>query len=126
MLRQFLKYAVVGAVGTAAHYAVLVTLVQYGGLSPSFATTIGFCVGAVINYALNIRFVFASTHRHRDALPKFFALATAGALVNYLIVALLTRQLAVHYLIAQVVATSVVLVCNYLANRAWTFAKKPA
>ena len=48
MLRQFLKYAAVGAIGTGAHYVVLITLVQALGVAPAFATTLGFCVGGTI------------------------------------------------------------------------------
>jgi putative flippase GtrA len=122
-MRQFLVFAAVGAVGTAAHYATLIALVQIWRVSPPVATTAGFAVGALVNYVLNYRITFASNARHAHALPKFLTIAAIGAALNYGIVWWLTGR-GVHYLLAQVVSTGVVLVLNYAANRAWTFATR--
>jgi putative flippase GtrA len=119
--RQFLTFAAVGAIGTAAHYAVLVLLVEGMSASPTIATTVGFVCGAVVNYVLNRRFTFASARRHRAALPQFLCIAALGGVANSIVVAALTSRPGVNYLVAQVIATGVVLVWNFLANRYWTF-----
>ena len=75
MTTQFLRYACVGAVGTAAHYTVLIALVQSAGAAPVAASTAGAIVGAFVNYALNHRFTFASGRAHRIALPRFLVVA---------------------------------------------------
>jgi putative flippase GtrA len=121
LLRQFVWFSIVGAVGTTAHFAVFVALVAAAGVSPLIATTAGAIVGATINYALNYRITFASRVGHALALRKFIAVAAAGVLVNGAVVGFGTSVLGAHYLLAQVVATSVVLVLGYAANRAWTF-----
>jgi putative flippase GtrA len=126
MLRQFLMFAVVGAVGTTAHYAVLIALVQTRTATVPIATTCGFAVGALINYVLNYRFTFGSGKRHAEALPKFLLVALSGAVLNYAVMWLLTRETSVHYLLAQLGTTALVLVWNYLLNRGWTFAHRPA
>jgi putative flippase GtrA len=126
MLRQFLTFAVVGAVGTAGHYLVLVALVQTHLASIMVATTCGFAVGALINYGLNYRFTFGSGKRHSEALPKFLLVALSGALLNYALMWWLSRETSWHYLLAQIVTTALVLAWNFLLNRAWTFAHRPA
>lgn len=126
MLRQFVVFALVGAVGTAGHYAVLIALVQGEIASVPVATTCGFAVGAFINYGLNYRFTFNSGKRHAEALPKFLLVASSGALLNYAIMWWLTHQTSWHYLLAQLGTTALVLVWNFLLNRAWTFAHRPA
>src|SRR5262245_8016411 len=78
LARQFLTFAAVGAVGTAAHFAVLVLLVEALDFSPAAATTVGFVCGAVVNYALNRRFTFVSARSHRAALPQFLLVAALG------------------------------------------------
>lgn len=124
---QFLDFAAVGAVGTAAHFATLIALVQALGWPPAAATTAGFLVGAVVNYGLNYRLTFQSQARHAVALPRFLAIAVAGMGLNLAIVWALVHWQGVHYLIGQVVATVTVLVFNFLANRALTFgAPRPA
>jgi len=120
MFAQFVRYAGAGVVGTAAHYAVLVTLVQFAQTGAVAASTAGAIVGAGINYFLNHRFTFASGQSHRRALPRFAAVAAAGIVLNALVLAAVLA-LAPHYLVAQVVATLAVLLAGYLVNRTWTF-----
>ncbi|MFO1325475.1 MAG: GtrA family protein [Burkholderiales bacterium] len=119
--RQFLRYAGTGAVGTAAHYATLFALVQPRWAEPVAASTAGFVAGALVNYGLNHRYTFASQRAHRHALPRFAAVALLGLFVNAAVLALVLAVAGPHYMIAQVVATGVVLVVGYQANRLWTF-----
>jgi len=121
MTLQFLRYACVGAVGTAAHYAVLIALVESAGTAPVAASTAGAIAGAFVNYALNYRFTFASGRAHRIALPRFLAIAGAAVALNAAVMAATLAVTSAHYLVAQVVATGVVLVAGFLANRRWTF-----
>jgi putative flippase GtrA len=121
MTTQFLRYACVGAVGTAAHYVVLIALVQGAGAAPIAASIAGSIVGAFANYALNHQFTFASGRAHRIALPRFLVIAGTGVALNAAVMAAMLAVVSPHYLVAQVVATGVVLVAGFLANRRWTF-----
>jgi putative flippase GtrA len=122
MLAQFLKFAAAGAVGTACHYATLVLWVEVLGGPVVPGTLAGFCVGALVNYLIARRFVFASDRPHATAVPRFALVAATGAALNTAIVAWLNGA-GLHYLAAQVVATGAVLVWNFFLNRAWTFTK---
>ena len=121
MAPQFLRYAGAGAVGTGFHYAVLIGLVQLARLDAVVASTAGAFAGALVNYALNHRYTFASGRAHRRALPRFALVAAAGIALNALVMAAVLAFAGSHYLVAQVVATGAVLAAGYLANRAWTF-----
>jgi len=121
MAPQFLRYATAGAFGTAVHYAVLIGLVQLARFDAVLASTAGAIAGALVNYALNHRFTFASDRAHRQALPRFALIAVAGIVINALVMAAVLALAGPHYLVAQVVATATVLAAGYLANRAWTF-----
>ena len=57
---------------------------------------------------------------NRAALPRFAAVATVGAAINTVIVGSLFAA-GLHYLVAQVAATAIVLAWNFLANKYWTF-----
>ena len=121
MLVQFLNFAWVGTVATALQYLVLIVLVQFGDLKPALASSLGYAAGAGINYLLNYYYTFASERRHFQAMLKFLTVAVIGLAVNSLIVAVATEKLRLHYLLAQVIATGVVLMWNFSANRLWTF-----
>jgi putative flippase GtrA len=121
MPTQFLRYAGAGAVGTAVHYAILIGLVQLARFDAVLSSTAGALAGALVNYALNHRYTFASDRAHRQALPRFALVAMAGIAVNAVVMAAVLAFAGPHYLVAQVIATATVLATGYLANRAWTF-----
>jgi putative flippase GtrA len=118
---QFLRYAGAGALGTGLHYAVLIALVQLARVDPVAASSAGAVCGALVNYALNHRFTFASDRSHARALPRFALVAAAGVALNALVMAAVLALAGSHYLVAQVIATAAVLVAGFLTNRAWTF-----
>ncbi|MCK0509479.1 GtrA family protein [Aromatoleum anaerobium] len=118
---RFLRFAMVGALGTLAHYSLLLALVEVAGAEPVVGSVAGFVLGALVNYAMNRRLVFRSERAHHEALPRFFAVAGIGLLWNALLMYALTDLLALHYLLAQVVTTGVLLGWHYVGNALWTF-----
>jgi putative flippase GtrA len=121
MLREFLRYASAGAIGTAAHYALLFSLVQFARTDPVTASTSGAILGALVNYGFNHRFTFASSKAHHVSLPRYTAVALGGIVLNGVVLAGVLALGAWHYFIAQLVATATVFVAGYLVNRRWTF-----
>ncbi len=122
--KQFIIYSIIGIIGTTGHYIVLIILVELFGSNPVIATTFGFVVGAMINYILNYNFTFRSKKSHSEAAVKFLIVATVGAGVNSLIMYLGTEFLILHYIIAQVIATVLVLLWSFIVNKYWTFLAK--
>jgi alpha-1,2-mannosyltransferase len=117
---QFLSFTTVGATGTAAHYATLIAAVSLG-LGPVIASAIGCTVGATVNYVLNYHVTFRSRLAHRHSAPRFALIAVASLLLNTLLMAVGVLGLGLHYLVAQIVATGVVLCCNFVLSRIWAF-----
>jgi putative flippase GtrA len=118
---QFLQFSAVGAVGTLVHYCILVTLTGGLGVNPIVASSAGFACGALTNYVLNYHYTFTSNKRHRETMTKFLIVALVGMLFNGLIMSVCTEALQLHYLLAQLAATGLVLLWNFTANRFWTF-----
>jgi putative flippase GtrA len=121
---RFVKFVAVGGVATAIQYLLLVLLVRGAGMAPTPASSIGFVLSAGVNYLLNYRFTFRSDRPHGPAAAKFALLAGIGLLINAAIMHLMTGA-GVHYLIAQVCATGVVLFWNFIGNSIWTFGSEP-
>lgn len=122
---RLLRFALVGALGTAAHYALLVALVEGAGAEPVVGSVAGFVLGALVNYGLNRALVFRSARAHGEALPRFFAVAGVGLLWNAGLMRLLTGTVGLHYLPAQVLTTVLLLFWHYGANALWTFGRSP-
>jgi putative flippase GtrA len=119
-------FAGLGVIGTLGHYTVLVVLVQFWAVDPVFASSLGFVVGAVINYILNYHFTFQSQKRHSEALTKFLIVAIIGAGINGFIMYIGVENTRINYMIIQLFATLVVLLWNFIVNRLWTFAHPAA
>ena len=120
---QFLRFTAVGIAGTTVHYGVLIMTVQWLGIPAVAGSSIGLLLGALTNYLFNYRFTFRSKRRHREAVPRFYAVAAAGFVLNGLILTFLMSFWNLYYLWSQIVATAIVLLWNFSANFIWTFAK---
>ncbi len=125
MLQRLVKYTIIGAAGTVAHYVVLVGLIELGLLaSPVAASSVGAVVGALINYFLNYRFTFQASSSHLSTLPKFLIIAGAGVVLNGFVMAILTHLATWFYIVNQLIATAVTLLFTFAVNSAWTFKEK--
>ena len=120
-LEQFVRFAIVGVIATAIHFAVLVVLVQGEFAGTVWASSIGFAASVLINYALNRSFTFRSRGAHADAFPKFMVVALIGLGLNGCLVWLFHVAVGLHYLLAQVLATAGTLSSNFVLNRTWAF-----
>jgi putative flippase GtrA len=95
--------------------------VQLAGIDAVLSSSAGYIVGAIVNYILNYYYTFRSDKRHHEAAVKFFTVAAVGFILNGAIMHWIISGLGAHYLLAQVAATGLVLVWNFLGNRLWTF-----
>jgi len=118
----FGRYLLVGLLATSIHYAALIALVELAGAAAAPSAAFGAACGALAGYAGNRRFAFPAGAAHAQALPRFLAVAALGAATNGAIVWTGTEVLGMHYLAAQVVATSIVVWSGFVLNRRWSFA----
>ncbi len=119
----FFWYTLAGGMATAVHYAVLLILVEAFGSAPSPSAVAGALCGAAVSYVVNRHLTFPGVKvRHHVAVPKFLAVAVAGALINGAFVWAGVHWLEWHYMLAQAVATLLVLGLTFQINRSWTFA----
>lgn len=81
----------------------------------------GFC-GALAAYRGNREFTFTAAAPHRRALPRFLAVAAAGALANGGAVWAGTELMDAHYLAVQALATVAIVCAGFVMNQRWTFA----
>lgn len=121
MRHAFVRYASVGAVATAVHYALLIGLVEAAWLPAPVAAAVAAWVGAQVAFAGNARFTFTAAQRGVGAWLRFQITAVLGAALSFSLVALGGR-FGVHYLLAQAVATGVAMVVTFEVNRRWSFA----
>jgi len=121
MFSQFTRFVGVGILATGIHYAILISLMENNLTGAITASTVGYVVSSIFNYLLNYYFTFSSQERHTFAVLKFTFVAGAGLVLNNLIMYLTVTMANLHYLPGQIMATGLVLIWNFTANRYWTY-----
>ncbi len=122
LAQRFLRFAVVGAVSTAAHYTVLIALRELAHLPLLPATSTGYLVGSVVAYTLNRRYTFEANNAFADGLVKYIAVGIVGFALNGAITTGLTA-LGLFYVLSQMIATGLVLIWNFCAAQFFVFRK---
>lgn len=122
LLRKFILFLAVGGTCTAIQYAILIGLVTFRNWHATLASTLGFVISALFNYALNYFVTFRATKGHLTALPRFAFMAGTGLALNGAILEAGLTYTPFPYLWIQVVATIVVLFWNFVGSLKWAFA----
>jgi putative flippase GtrA len=121
VFRQLSSFIGVGVISSLIHYALLVALVEVGGLAPVPSALCGFTAGGIVSYGLNRRHTFVSDRPHDQAVWRFALVASVAFVLTYFFMRLLNDTGHMPYLAAQVITTGVVMIWTFGANRLWTF-----
>jgi putative flippase GtrA len=122
---QFVKFGIVGVSNTLLTFAVYTLLLKVFGVWYLLASAIGFVVGATNGFLLNRRWTFAG-HEGDSLTPLRWAIVQGCGLgVNEGLLFVFVHDASVDKLVAQALATVVVTVTTFFANRAWTFRQDP-
>lgn len=121
---QLLSYGWIGLVTAAAHYGVLIGLVEFGRLAPVPATLAGFLVGAVVSYTLNRRFTFETSRGHAQAGWRFLVIAGLGFCATWALMHLFVNLWRLPYLPMQLVTTALVMAVSFTGHKFWSFGER--
>lgn len=122
--RQFIVFAAVGVTATALQWGILIIGVEFFRWPPAVGSGVGFLISASANYLLNYRLTFRSSRAHLSAASRFFVVAGFGLLLNVALMQLLTNHWRFQYLLAQTVATIVVIAWTFSGSAFWSFASE--
>jgi putative flippase GtrA len=114
-------YIGAGGAATAAHYVVTIFAVEVLSMAPVAASALGFAVGATLKYWLNYSVAFRSSARHTHAVARYVVMLAIFIALNTAIFWALQRGLGLHYLVAQVLTTILLIAPGYLVSRRWVF-----
>ena len=137
--KRFVKFAVVGAIGTLVDYSAFNLVAYLFGLEEVLAQGISFIAAVISNFILNRNWTFRDSRskRLRVQLAQYVLVNVVGLVIRtpifigftYLFDCLLSgRQLPfdadpvwLAHNLALAGAIGVVLLWNYFINRRWTF-----
>jgi putative flippase GtrA len=120
MLNHLIRFVLVGGGATLLQFVLLFIFVELGYFNKILASALSFAISAVFNYLMNYHFTFASEKSHSETAPKFILVAALGLLINSTSFALLLVVMP-HYLFAQIGATLITLLINFLLHKMWIY-----
>ncbi len=131
---KFVKFVFIGGAATLLQFFLLGLFVEFGGLIPVVASAISYVSSATFNYAANYYLTFASQTSHRQTLPKFIVTICIGLAFSTSVFAIFLHFLEKHilhnshllqsaYLIAQLFATLLTLILNFVMHKFWIYKK---
>jgi dolichol-phosphate mannosyltransferase len=127
IFRQFVKFCLVGLLGTLVNLAVLYASVEWAHVWYIIGATLAFCVAVTFNYALNKVWTFGDRTGSGGyvvgAYLKFIAVSLVGLALNLGILYLLTERMHLWYILSQVIAILAASVLNFLGSRWVVFTK---
>lgn len=129
--KPFIRYSVVGSLGTAIDFVVFYLLREYVGLHLLLATAAAFLFAVVNNFILNKIWTFENKHPNfTKQFIKFLIVATMGLLLSLISMHVLVEYLKLGdfgvrgELLAKAITSLIVLSWNFLGNKLWTFKDK--
>ena len=119
--RPEFRYLISGGTAALIHFAVLTTLVEWFATVPLVATSIGFVIGSLVNYLLQYHWTFEADGLHHVMLSRYAAVTLTTMAINNALFWTFTEQFGMHYLLAQLLATGMMVIVNFLINKHYTF-----
>jgi len=121
MLRQGLRFGLIGVLATAMHLSSAVALI-YLGCPPLLANVISFAIAFSLSFVGHISFSFADQTNDRiTALQRFSCVAFGAFALNEVLFAILLTQSRITPLPALTVTTGLAAVFTFFLSRNWVF-----
>ncbi len=118
LVRQILKFGVVGGGAFLIDYSVLYLLTEFVGIHYLISSVISFIVSLIFNYILSIYWVFDVTKKQTSReVFVFVILSVIGLLINQVVMYAGSDLLHIYYMLTKLVATFIVMVWNFVTRK---------
>ena len=117
-LLEIFRFALVGGASFVVDYALLYFCTEWLGIHYLYSAAISFTVSVIVNYWLCVACVFKGTGRQtkRQAV-LFIGSSIAGLGINQVCMWLFVEKFGLHYMVAKLAATFIVMFWNYVMKR---------
>ena len=118
LLRQILKFGVVGGTAFIIDYGIFTILSQLLHIHYLIASIISFSISVIYNYILSIKWVFdVSKKQTAKEFIIFIILSVIGLGLNSLIMYVSVDLMHIHEMISKIIATAIVMVYNFITRK---------
>lgn len=125
MLKQFMKFSIVGIIASIVDVGLLVILRELFHFDVLVAAAISFTASVVVNYILSMAFVFKGKNQSRMKEFTIFAVLSVGdLLLNQLILWLGITFTTINYVIVKIISMTIVSAYNFITRKIFLESKE--
>lgn len=122
LTRQIISFLSVGVVCYFVGILFLMFFVEIARLEINLANVVSSIITIFICYFLNLKFVFeGGRYTKRKEILAFITVSLIGFFLNVLLLFLMTKYLAIWYVISKTIITAVVAAFNFIARKRFVF-----
>lgn len=124
---QFFRYLFVGGIASVIDWGTLWLCYDIIGIQEYISIALAFLCGLFVNYILSIHFVFtgiAKGQNHSTKFSVYFTTGVIGLVLTELFMALFTKALSIHYMIAKIITTILVFGWNFGSKKIILYRKR--
>ncbi len=113
-----LRFAIVGGASFVVDYALLYACTEWLGIHYLYSAAISFTVSVIVNYWLCVIFVFTGAGKQTGRQAALFiGSSIVGLGINQACMWLFVEKCDLHYMLAKIGATFIVMFWNYVMKR---------
>lgn len=117
-LMEVFRFVFTGGFCFVVEFLALTALVELFNLPVLVATAIAFLISVAVNYVMCIKWVFPGAKDGNAGVKATFLLTSGiGFALNELFMWLMHTLLGIHYMIAKVISTLLVMIWNYFTKK---------
>lgn len=119
LLKQLIRFGMVGFLCFFIDYGVLLALTELCGINYLISSGISFTLSVAVNYLLSMKYVFQAKEENSriKEFVLFVLLSLAGLGINQLVMWLTVEKLGVMYQISKIAATAIVMIYNFISRK---------
>jgi len=119
---QFLRYAILGNISNVFDFACLYVLTEFAGFHYTISASISFIVGVLINYIINVLWIFNRKEHHiHIEITLVILISFVGLCLNVTIIYILVEYANIHYIITKAISAFIVMFWNFYTRKKWVF-----
>ncbi len=118
LIKQLLRFGVVGGIAFLIDYLLLYVLTEYINIPVMFSSVISFSVSVIFNYILSTKWVFDT--KKKQGIKEFIifiVLSLIGLGINQIIMYLGINKINIYYMIVKLFATVIVMIYNFITRK---------
>ena len=125
MIKELVKFGVVGGIGTLVNIAILYLLTEKIGVYYLISAIFSFIIAMSSNFILNKVWTFKENIKLGIGKKylQFGLVSISALLINLFFLYIFTEIFGIYYIISQILAIGIALIINFFGNKIWTFSK---